>query len=62
MIYGVKIHNDKEKLKPKQKKDPRKIFTSEGRLSADPMLWFAPANELRRLKPWFLSEKKKCNH
>lgn len=49
--------NDNE-IKTKLWKDPGRIFTSEAHISADPMLWFAPANELRRLKPWFLSEKK----
>lgn len=60
-MNGVKTHNDEQKLKPKKRKHPGKISTSEWQVSADPVLWFAPANELRRLKPWFLSEKKKHN-
>lgn len=51
----------RKKERPKQRNDPGKIFTSEWQVSADPMLWFAPANELRRLRPWFLSEEKKYN-
>ena len=60
-MNGVQIHNDEEKEKPKQRQDPGTIFTSEWQLSAEPMLWFAPVNELRRLRPWFLSEEKKYN-
>ena len=58
-MNGVEIHRVERKAKGE--KDPGKIFTSEWQLSADPMLWFAPVNELRRLRPWFLSEEKKYN-
>ena len=45
----------RKKERPKQRKDPGKIFTSEWQVSADPMLWFAPVNKLRWLRPQFLS-------